>query len=87
MLHGDELTRDERAAAADPSGAKPRLRGDAVLMLAEDRLQLGGGSCEPQRGAAHDRGHRLHGVSRTLGQDADAMELGVSRGIRQLPDG
>src|SRR6202165_2195282 len=86
VLHRDELSRNEGAAAADPGAAQPRLRGDAVLVLAENRLQLGGGSSEGRGGAARDGGHSLRGITRALGEDADAMKLGVGRRVWQLAD-
>ncbi len=55
-------------------------------MLAENRLQLGRRPSKCGRALSDNRGHRLSGIPRTLGQDADAMQLGIGRLLRQLPD-
>src|SRR4029077_7567164 len=41
VLHRDQLAGDECTSTRYPHGAQPRLRRDAVLVLAEDGLQLG----------------------------------------------
>ena len=86
MLESDQLAGDERAAAGHGRAAQPRLGGDAVLVLAKDRLQLcrGAGECN---GTRPDYGcHSLGRVPSTLGEDANAMQLGIRRLFGQLPD-
>src|SRR5437899_7585604 len=56
VLHRDELSGHERAPTGHTSGPQPRLRGDAVLVLTEDRLQLGRGARECDGALADDRG-------------------------------
>ena len=86
-LEGDQLTGDESALAARLGRTQPGLGGDAVLVLAEDRLQLGGRSREGGSGGPGHGRNGLGRVARALGQDPDAMELWVGRRLRQPTNG
>src|SRR6266567_8930180 len=75
VLHGDELAGHERPPPRHPRRAQPGLGGDAVLVLAEDRLQLGGGAGKRRRALADHRGHGFRRIPGTLGENADSMQL------------
>src|SRR5690242_14347619 len=77
VLHRDQLARRKRALAADPGRPQPGLRGHAVLVLTEHCLELGRRAAEGRRCWTGDHRDRLRGVARTLGEDADAVKLGI----------
>ena len=54
-------------------------------MLAEHRLQFCSGAGEAGRDGSRHRLDCLRGVARSLGQDPDAVQLGIGRVFRQLP--
>src|SRR5260370_21597575 len=83
FLRGDVLQRNqlaghERAPSGHTHGAQPALRGDAVLLLAQNRLQPGGGFGKRPGAGTDPRGHRLTRIAGTLGEVAEAPQPGIA---------
>src|SRR5260370_11835018 len=87
VLQRNQLSGHERAPSGHTHGPQPTLRGDAVLLLAQNRLQPGGGFGKCRGAGSDHRGDRLSRITGTLGEDADAVQLGIRRLLGQLPDG
>ena len=66
--------------------SEPRFRGDCIVVLAEERLEIFGRlRCPPSR-LAHDRSRRLRCVAELLRLDPDAVQTFVRWMVPRLAD-
>src|SRR2546423_933441 len=73
------------AAASFRPSAKPGWGGGAALRPGGPRARFGGGGGEAGGGGSRHGLDCLGGVARSLGEDPDAVQLGIGRVFRQLP--